>query len=465
MRPRDHQAILDSAFSKLEVAGVSLDHRRRWDGTGLSGVEKVEVILNDLFCEATRGGFDYWLQRRYCARGHVELQRVAAAIVEEHRAIDEVAAELVLAMCEAVELSPPALDPSYAEDHDLEADHDAYGRVVSAYQFADACYVRMADRLLALNQRIVEAWRDEVDPFELPLARQPARARRAIPLVAQSAGPVAFSSVALGVTKGVTGCELTVESASPIDIFNTAGLALFLAGAPLPTITALVSACTAVRDDLRAVLAHCGAVVDLDGTLRRTGAVADPGTLTTQIEADHAVPLGPRGVAIGGGPELAALMQRPHGLVAVIGGSPTDRRAVIRGLADHLVKRNVIAVLAIGEAELDGQRTLLVEPSEIPHGIRAALRGDPDALLIAPMPPEAAALAINGALTGHLVVCELAAGAPVEALRRQDLDPFVIASALVGVLHVAEEGPWVARVTTVTDAQREAIGRGEPVVL
>src|SRR5438105_3074770 len=95
---RDIQALLDSGFTKLRVAEAEFDHGARWDVPGLRPLEKVAILLNDLFCEADRGGVDYWLQRGYAARGKVELQRRLAAVVELHYDLDPVAAEVILAM-------------------------------------------------------------------------------------------------------------------------------------------------------------------------------------------------------------------------------------------------------------------------------------------------------------------------------------------------------------------------------
>ncbi|TMC48581.1 MAG: type II/IV secretion system protein [Chloroflexi bacterium] len=72
------------------------------------------------------------------------------------------------------------------------------------------------------------------------------------------------------------------------------------------------------------------------------------------------------------------------------------------------------------------------------NGLKAILRQDPDVILVGEVrDAETALIAVQSALTGHLVLCSLHAGDAVGAVHRfidMGIEPFLVASALVGVV-------------------------------
>jgi type IV pilus assembly protein PilB len=72
------------------------------------------------------------------------------------------------------------------------------------------------------------------------------------------------------------------------------------------------------------------------------------------------------------------------------------------------------------------------------NGLRAILRQDPDVILVGEVRDvETAEIAIQSALTGHLVLCSLHAADSIGALHRfldMGIEPFLVASAVVGVV-------------------------------
>lgn len=278
---REIQALLDTGFRKLTIAEAELDHRARWDVPGLAPLEKVAIILNDLFCEADRGGFDYWLQRGYAARGKYELQRRAAAIVERHYDLDPVAAEILLAMLDAVERAPGSYDPGIGV-MSSDADSDAYQALCDARRFVDAAFSLNTKRMWSFIQGVVDAWDPFLDPFTLPA--EPPNPRRRIPVLPPRDGAVKYPSVSVGATKAGRSLPFHAASILAYDVYMTAALALWIAGAPLERVSEFAQACEAVRDDMGKVIDVCAAWVDLDGTAARTGKAADRAAIVKSLE-------------------------------------------------------------------------------------------------------------------------------------------------------------------------------------
>jgi type IV pilus assembly protein PilB len=72
------------------------------------------------------------------------------------------------------------------------------------------------------------------------------------------------------------------------------------------------------------------------------------------------------------------------------------------------------------------------------NGLKAILRQDPDIILVGEVRDvETAQIAIQSALTGHLVLCSMHAADSVGAIHRfmdMGIEPYLVASALIGVV-------------------------------
>ncbi len=138
-----------------------------------------------------------------------------------------------------------------------------------------------------------------------------------------------------------------------------------------------------------------------------------------------------------------SLIGIPHGIILVVGptgsGKTTTLYSVISKLNDH--RRKIITVEDPVEYRLGGLTQMQVNEKigvTFASGLRSIVRQDPDIILVGEIRDrETADIAINAALTGHLVFSTLhtndAAGA-VSRLLDMGVQSFLLASALYGVL-------------------------------
>jgi len=150
---------------------------------------------------------------------------------------------------------------------------------------------------------------------------------------------------------------------------------------------------------------------------------------------------------LGFGPKLQAhireLISQPHGVMLVCGptgsGKTTTLYAILRSLLNEQIK--IVSVEDPVEYQIEGVNQIQVR-SQIGLGfseiLRATLRHDPDVIMVGEArDSETAHIAIQAALTGHLVLCSLhtndAAGA-VARLTDMGIEPYLLASTLRGVV-------------------------------
>jgi general secretion pathway protein E len=137
------------------------------------------------------------------------------------------------------------------------------------------------------------------------------------------------------------------------------------------------------------------------------------------------------------------IIHKPHGILLVTGptgsGKTTTLYASLERLNDNT--RNIMTVEDPIEYYIDGigqtQVNTKVEMT-FARGLRAILRQDPDVVMVGEIRDlETAQIAVQASLTGHLVLSTLhtntAAGA-MTRLRDMGIEPFLLASSLVGVL-------------------------------
>ena len=140
---------------------------------------------------------------------------------------------------------------------------------------------------------------------------------------------------------------------------------------------------------------------------------------------------------------LDALIHRPHGIVLVTGptgsGKTTTLYAALQRLND--ASRNLLTVEDPIEYYLDGIGQTQVNPRlglDFARGLRAILRQDPDVVMIGEIRDrETAEIAVQASLTGHLVLATLHTNSAIGAitrLRDMGVEPFLLASSLIGVL-------------------------------
>lgn len=141
--------------------------------------------------------------------------------------------------------------------------------------------------------------------------------------------------------------------------------------------------------------------------------------------------------------ELEEIIVRPYGMLLVTGptgsGKTTTLYSVLRKLNDP--SRNILTIEDPVEIRLPYVRQIQVHAEiglTFATALRSILRQDPDVVLVGEIRDnETATIALQAALTGHIVLSTLHtndASGTIARLRDFGLPPFVINSAVLGVL-------------------------------
>ncbi|QTN27738.1 type II/IV secretion system protein [Rhodoferax sp. AJA081-3] len=140
---------------------------------------------------------------------------------------------------------------------------------------------------------------------------------------------------------------------------------------------------------------------------------------------------------------LRDLLRRSMGIVLVTGPTGSGKTTTLYAALQEVVRQNVniITVEDPIEYELEGVVQIQVNPAiefGFPTALRHILRHDPDVILIGEMRDyETAKIAVESALTGHLVFSTLHTNDAPSALVRlieMGVAPYLIRSAVIGVL-------------------------------
>jgi len=136
------------------------------------------------------------------------------------------------------------------------------------------------------------------------------------------------------------------------------------------------------------------------------------------------------------------LIHRPYGLVLVTGPTGSGKTTTLYGTLEKIndEKHKIITVEDPVEYQLDGITQIQVNSRiglSFASGLRSIVRQDPDILMIGEIRDhETAEIAIESALTGHLVFSTLhtndAAGA-VTRLQDMGVESYLISSSLLGI--------------------------------
>jgi general secretion pathway protein E len=134
---------------------------------------------------------------------------------------------------------------------------------------------------------------------------------------------------------------------------------------------------------------------------------------------------------------------RPNGLILVTGptgsGKTSTLYAALRALATPEV--NVVTIEDPIELVVDSFNQVAIQPKigiDFADALRHILRQDPDVIMVGEVrDPETASITLQAALTGHLVLATLHTNDSATAISRLlelGVDPFILASTLVGVI-------------------------------
>ncbi|BAU56586.1 type II secretion system ATPase GspE [Halorhodospira halochloris] len=140
---------------------------------------------------------------------------------------------------------------------------------------------------------------------------------------------------------------------------------------------------------------------------------------------------------------LQRIIHRPHGILLVTGptgsGKTTTLYAALAAINDR--QRNIMTVEDPIEYYIDGVNQTQINTKidmTFARGLRAILRQDPDVVMVGEIrDAETMEIGIQASLTGHLVLSTLHTNTAIGAvtrLRDMGIEPFLLASSLIGVM-------------------------------
>jgi general secretion pathway protein E len=141
--------------------------------------------------------------------------------------------------------------------------------------------------------------------------------------------------------------------------------------------------------------------------------------------------------------ELERLIVRPYGMILVTGPTGSGKTTTLYGALEKINSpdKKIITIEDPVEYQVNGVNQIHVKPQiglTFANGLRSIVRQDPDVIMVGEIrDPETAEIAVQAALTGHLVFSTLhtndAAGA-VSRLLEMGVEDYLLASSLLGVL-------------------------------
>jgi len=125
---------------------------------------------------------------------------------------------------------------------------------------------------------------------------------------------------------------------------------------------------------------------------------------------------------------LEELATRPRGLILVTGPTGHGKSTTLAAMIDYINRTKSLHIITIEDPieylhqhkkSIVNQRELGEDTRSFPNALRAALRQDPDVILVGEMrDPETMAIAITAAETGHLVLSTVHTNSAAETIDR-----------------------------------------------
>jgi len=141
--------------------------------------------------------------------------------------------------------------------------------------------------------------------------------------------------------------------------------------------------------------------------------------------------------------KLEEIITRPQGIVLITGPTGSGKTTTLYGILNRIksVEENITTIEDPIEYELPGINQVAVQEKiglNFATMLRAMLRQDPDIIMVGEMrDAETASIAVQAALTGHLVLSTIHTNSTVATITRlRDLGvpPYLIASTIVGIV-------------------------------
>ena len=142
-------------------------------------------------------------------------------------------------------------------------------------------------------------------------------------------------------------------------------------------------------------------------------------------------------------PKYTSLIKQPNGIILVTGPTGSGKSTTLYTTLNMLnsTKKKIMTIEDPVEYKLKGINQVQAKPKiglTFAVGLRSFLRQDPDIMLVGEIrDKETAEIAVQAALTGHLVLSTLHTNdAPSSVIRLIDIgvEPFLISSSVIGIL-------------------------------
>jgi type IV pilus assembly protein PilB len=163
--------------------------------------------------------------------------------------------------------------------------------------------------------------------------------------------------------------------------------------------------------------------------------ILDKGTLFLSMEA-----LGFSAAGLG---KFSKLLKMPYGLILVTGPTGSGKTTTLYAALNQInsMDKNIVTIEDPVEYQLKRINQVQVNTKAgvlFSTGLRNILRQDPDIVMVGEIrDKETAAIAVQAALTGHLVLSTLHtndASSSIARLMDMGIEPFLISSAILGIL-------------------------------
>ncbi len=141
--------------------------------------------------------------------------------------------------------------------------------------------------------------------------------------------------------------------------------------------------------------------------------------------------------------KLEGLLRKPYGVILVTGPTGSGKTTTLYAAMSLLntPEKNIKTIEDPVEYRLPGVRQTQVNPKAnitFANGLRSLMRQDPDIIMVGEIrDSETGEIAVQAALTGHLVFSTLHTNDAAGAITRLDdlgIEPFLLASSIVGIL-------------------------------
>ena len=141
--------------------------------------------------------------------------------------------------------------------------------------------------------------------------------------------------------------------------------------------------------------------------------------------------------------QFRSLINKPYGIILLTGPTGSGKTTTLYGAMSSLntEKRNIMTVEDPIEYQLQGVSQMQVQPKiglTFASSLRHILRQDPDVIMIGEIRDlETARIAIQSALTGHLVLSTLHTNDSASAVTRlidMGIEPYLVCSSVIGIM-------------------------------